>query len=113
MRNGRRGEVDLADVVGHELGADVGGLLLHLLHEPRALDDVGKAGVIFDIRGGGQLTAGFDALDQDRIEHGAGGVNRRRIASRPGANDDEFGVGGFAQRLTRQLRVTRKSGSRT
>src|SRR4051812_4100548 len=34
-------EIDLADMVPFHPGADMLGLLLHLLHQPRALDDVG------------------------------------------------------------------------
>ena len=51
-------EIDLVDVVGDELGADMGRLLLHLLHEPGALDDVGKARIILDVGGDGELAAG-------------------------------------------------------
>ena len=37
-------ELGLRDVVGDHRGADVLGLLLHLLHQPGTLDDVGEAG---------------------------------------------------------------------
>ena len=98
MRNGRCAQIDLVDVVGDELGADMGGLLLHLLHEPGALDHVGKARIVLDVGGDGELAAGRDALDQDRIEHGAGGIDRRGIAGRAGADDHDLGVGGVRHR---------------
>ena len=71
------------------------GLLLHLLHQPGALDDVGEAGVVLHVGGDGELPAGLDALDQDRLEHGAGRIDRGRIAGRARADDDNLGVGSF------------------
>ena len=59
-------QIDLVDMVGDHLGADMGGLLLHLLHEPRALDHVGEARIVLDVGGGGELAAGLHALDHDR-----------------------------------------------
>ena len=82
IRNGRLRQVELVDVVGDELGADVRGLFLHLLHEPWALDHVGEARIVLDVGGDGELAAGLDALDQDWVEHGAGGIDRSRIARR-------------------------------
>ncbi len=46
-------QINLGDLVEHDLGADVLGLGLHLLHEPGALDHVGKARVVLDIGGYG------------------------------------------------------------
>ena len=89
-------EVDLADVVVDELGADVLGLRLHLLHQPRALDDVGEARVVLDVGGDGELAAGLDALDQDRLQHGARGIDGGGVAGGAGADDDDFRVGGLA-----------------
>ena len=77
------------------LGADMLGLLLHLLHQPGALDDVGKARIVLDVGGDGELAAGLDALDQDRLEHGARGIDRGGVAGRAGADDHDFGVGSF------------------
>ena len=74
------------------LGADMLGLRLHLLHQPGALDDVGKAGIVLDIGGDGELAAGLQALDDDRLEHGARGIDRRRVAGRARADDDDLGV---------------------
>ena len=46
-------QIDLRDLVEDDLGADVLGLRLHLLHEPGALDHIGEAGVVLDIGGYG------------------------------------------------------------
>ena len=84
------GEIDLVDVIGNKLGADMGRLLGHLLHEPGALDHIGEARIVLDVGGGGQLTAGLDALDQHRFEHGASGIDRRRVARRSRADDERL-----------------------
>src|SRR6266404_3138337 len=86
------GKIDLAHMIADELGPDVLGLLLHLLHQPGPLDDVCEAGVVLDIGRDGELAAGLDALDQDRLQHGAGGIDRGRIARRPGPDDEELGA---------------------
>ena len=80
-------EIDGNDGVGDDPCADVCGLGLHLLHEPGALDDIGEAGVVLDIGGGGHLAAGLDALHQYRMQARAGGVDRRRIPRGPGPDD--------------------------
>ncbi len=72
----------------------MGGLLLHLLHQPGALDDVGEARIILDIGGDGELAAGLDALNQHRLQHRAGGVDRGGVTGRPGADDDDLRVNG-------------------
>ena len=71
------------------------GLLLHLLHQPGALDDVGEARIVLDVGGDGELAARLDALDQDRLQHGARGIDRGGVAGRAGADDDKLGVGGL------------------
>jgi hypothetical protein len=74
------------------------GLQPHLLHEPGALDDVGEARVILDVGGDGELAARLDALDEQRLEVGARGIDRRRVAGRPRADDDEsFVANGHAE----------------
>ena len=90
-RNGRCGKVDLDDMVPHHLRADMLGLLLHLLHQPGALDDVGEAGIILDVGGDGELPAGLDALDDDRRHAGAGGIDGGGEAGRAGAEDEHAG----------------------
>ena len=90
------GEIDLVDVIGDELGADMGRLLGHLLHEPGALDHIGEARIVLDVGGGGELAAGLDALDQHRLEHGAGGIDRRRVARRSRPDDERLWRGWFS-----------------
>ena len=82
-------QVDLGDMVIDDAGADMLGLLLHLLHEPGALDDIGEAGIILDIGGDGQLAAGLDALDHDRLQHGARGIDCSRVSGGAGTDDDD------------------------
>ena len=45
-----------------------------------------------------ELAAWLDPLDQDRLQHGAGGVDRRRVARRSRTDDDDLGVGWSAHR---------------
>ena len=75
-------QIDRGDMVPDDLGPDMLGLGLHLLHQPRALDDVAEAGIIFDVGGGGQLAAGLDALDDDRVQAGARGIDGGGVAGR-------------------------------
>ncbi|MGY4482612.1 hypothetical protein ACVWWR_001803 [Bradyrhizobium sp. LM3.2] len=100
------GEIDVAAIAGeaerplrgveldHQIGLDLGAhmqrLLLHLLHQPGALDHVGEARIVLDIGRDGELAARLDALDQDRLEHCARGVDRRRVAGGAGADDDDL-----------------------
>src|SRR5215471_2990891 len=85
-------QINFVDVIGNELGADMSRLLLHLLHQPRPLDHVGVARIILDIGCDRELPARRDALDEDRLEHSARGIDRSRIAGRTGADDHELGV---------------------
>src|SRR5439155_26478696 len=43
------GQVDGDDMVPIDLGPDMLGLSLHLLHQPWALDDFAKAGIVLDV----------------------------------------------------------------
>ena len=74
--------------IGYDFRADIGSLGFHLLHQPRPLNRVGKARIIFNISGDGQLPARLDAAQKNRLQHGAGGINRRRITGRAGADYD-------------------------
>ena len=65
------------------------GLQAHLLHEPGSLNRLGEAGIVFDIGGDHELAALFEAGDEHRLEQRARGVDRRRIAGRAGADDDD------------------------
>jgi hypothetical protein len=72
--------VDLDDMVADDLGADMLGLEAHLLHQPGALDHVGEARIVLHVGGGSHLAAGVDALDKERLQHGARGVDACRVA---------------------------------
>ena len=58
------------------------GLRAHLFHQPRALDHVGEAWIVFDIGGDGELAARLQARDQHRLAHRARGVDRGGVAGR-------------------------------
>ena len=92
------GQVDLADVVPHYARADMLGLRLHFLHQPRPLDDVAEAGVIFDVGGGGQLAAGLDALNDDGAHAGARGVDGGGEPCGAGAEDEQASGDGVGHR---------------
>ena len=68
------------------------GLLLHLFHQPRALDDIGKTGVVLDVGSDGHLPAGLHARDQNRLEASARRIDGRRQARRSGTQDQNFGT---------------------
>ena len=84
--------------IGDDFRADVPRLLFHLLHQPGALDHVRKAGIVFNVGRNGELAARLDALDQHRLQHGARGIDRRRITCRARADDDDLGVNGNGHR---------------
>ena len=83
-------EVDLDDGVEEQLRADMLGLRLHLLHQPRALDHVGEARIVLDIGGDGELAAGLDALHQHGLEARAGCIDGRRVAGRARSQDQNL-----------------------
>jgi hypothetical protein len=85
-------EVNRDDEIVENARADMFGLRLHLLQEPGALDDIGIAGVIFDIGGDGELAAGLHALDDNGLKHGARCIDCRGVTGRAGPDDDDFGV---------------------
>ena len=86
-RNGRASRSTFDDVVHNDLGADVLGLGLHLLHQPGALDDIGEARIVLDVGRDGELAAGLDALDQHGLQHGAGRIDGGGIAGRARAQE--------------------------
>ena len=85
-------QFELVDEIGDDLGADMRRLLLHLLHQPGALDDVGEAGIVFHVGGDGELAAGLDALDQYGFEHRARRVDRRGVTGGAGTDNDDLGM---------------------
>ncbi len=91
------GEVDGGGVVGDEGGAEALGLPAHLVHEVRAHDALGEAGVVLHLGGVHQGAAALErALEHHRLEVGAGGVDGRGVAGGAGADDDDVVHGGHA-----------------
>ena len=82
------GELDPVDVVGDEAGAEALGLGAELVHHLRPHDPLGVAGVVLDVGRVLQLPAPLEALEDERLEVGARGVERSRVAGRPTADDD-------------------------
>ena len=65
------------------------GLRQHLLHQPGALDRVGKTRIVLDLGGDGELATLLHACDQHRLEHRARGIDRRSVARRTRTNDHD------------------------
>jgi hypothetical protein len=74
----------------HELGADMLGLGLHLLHQPGSLDDLGEAGIILDLGGDGELATRLQSGDQGRLQHGARRIDGGGAAGGTAAEDDDL-----------------------
>ena len=89
---GPAAEVERGDHVQDHTGPDMLGLGMHLLHQPGALDDLGKTGVVLDIGRNRQLPARLQAGHQNRLQIGARGVDRGRVARRPRADDQDLAV---------------------
>jgi hypothetical protein len=51
-----------------------------------------ETGIVLDVGGDGELAAGLQARDHDRLEHGAGCIDGGRIAGRTRSDDDNLGV---------------------
>src|SRR5262245_35233027 len=88
-------------MIGDDAGADMLGLCLHLLHQPGALADIGEAGIVLDVGGDRELSARLHALDQDRLQHCARGINGRGVPGWARADDHDFSVGGLCHVLAR------------
>ena len=97
-------EIDRVDRVLHQLGADMFGLRLHLLHEPGALDRFCEARIILDFGGDGELAARLDAGDHDGLQHCARRIDRGRGAGGAAPQNDDFGVHGASQVRTHRMR---------
>ena len=85
---GPRLDIRFHDHVIDDLGADMLGLLQHLLHKPRALDRIRKAWIIFNIGGDCQLTALLQSRNQNRLEQCTRRIDRGSVASRAGTDDE-------------------------
>ena len=83
------GELDAGRVVGDEAGAEALGLGAEVVHHLRAHDPLGEAGVVLDVGGVLQLPAPLEALDHERVEVGARGVDGGGVAGAGAADDDQ------------------------
>ena len=82
----------LGHVAVDDLGAEPLGLRAHLGHQIRAHDAVAKAGEILHRGGEHQLPARLDAFDEQRLEVGARGIQRRRETGGAGPDDGDIPV---------------------
>ncbi len=92
-----QGERALAEVgLDHQVldqgGTHVLHLLLHLFHQPGTLDRFRKTGVVLDVGGDRQLTAGLHPANQDRLQVGSRRVKGRRVAGGAGTDDENLGM---------------------
>ena len=83
-------EIDLRDVVGDELRAEALGLAAKVGHHLRPHHAVGVARVVLDVARDHQLAAPLEPLDHERLQVGARGVERGRIAGGAAADDDQL-----------------------
>src|SRR6218665_572068 len=79
---GALAEVGTVDVVKDDLRFEALGVLQKALHQVRALHAIGIGGPVVHIGGGHQLAALGQAGDQHRVQVGAGGIDRCRVARR-------------------------------
>ncbi len=82
------GKLDAVDVIGHEAGPEALGLGAELGHHLRAHDPLGVARVVLHVGRVLQLPTPLEALEDERLEVGARGVQGGRVAGRPTADDD-------------------------
>jgi hypothetical protein len=80
-------------------GADMLGLLRHLLHQPRTLDDVGEARVVLDVGGDHELAAGLQPGHHRWPQAGARGIDRRGVAGGARADDQDARLVGLGHRI--------------
>ncbi|MCY1554315.1 hypothetical protein D9M68_908800 [compost metagenome] len=76
-------------MVIEDLGIEALGMFLHALHQRGAGQAFDVTRPVIHFGGGGQLAAGLDAGDHHGLEIGAGGVYRRAVTGRAGAQDDQ------------------------
>lgn len=91
-------EIHALDGFADDGGAEALALSPRTLHQLRPGDARGEAQVVLDVRGGGELPAGGDAVGEEAFVHeggevGAGGVDGGAVGGGAGADDEEAGVG--------------------
>src|SRR5206468_3327130 len=74
---------------GQVLRAETRRLLAHPLDQLRPLDPLREAGEVLHVGRETELPARLVAVDQERLQVGAGGVDRRRQAGAPRPQDDD------------------------
>ena len=84
----RAAQVDGLGVHGLQVGAETLGLLADLRHQLGALDALREAGEVLHLGGGHQRAAVGVALEHQRLQFGAGQIDRRGVAGGTGADDD-------------------------
>ena len=92
-RKGRLEKSASSDGAVHVFGAEVLRLLLHVLHQVRAVDAFREAGKVLHQGGEGKLPAGFMAAHDQRFQIGARGVNGGGIARAAGTDNDNVSHG--------------------
>ena len=85
---GALGEVDPRHVVRDELRSEALGLAAEVGHHRRPEYPVRVAGVVLDVARDHELPTPVEALDDERAQVGAGGVESGGIARRATADDD-------------------------
>ena len=81
-------QLDALGLLGQQARAEALGLVAQLLHHLRAHDPLGEAGVVLHVGRLLQQPAPGEALDHERVQVGARGVQRRGVARRAAADDD-------------------------
>ncbi len=84
------GEIHPRHLGVHDLGAEALGLGAEHLHQLGAEDRVHEARIVLDLGGDGELAAGLVAAEQQRLEVGAGRVDRGGVPGRAGPDDDDL-----------------------
>ena len=85
------GQVEISDDIADDLSTHRFSMRLHPDHKVWSLH-FGITGPVFDLGGCGQLAARFDPLNQDRVQHGAAGVNTGGVAGWPRSDDQQAGM---------------------
>jgi hypothetical protein len=85
-------EIGLDDVVVDQLRVEALGVPPHPVHQVGALQPLDVAGPVVDVGRRHQLAALLESGDQHRLQVGAGGIDRGRVAGRARAEDQQAGV---------------------
>ncbi|MNZ62445.1 hypothetical protein D3C78_805660 [compost metagenome] len=86
-------------MIENDLGFKALGVLAHPLHQRRAGQAVDVARPVVDFGGGGQLTAGLHAGDQQWLEVGTGGIDRSAVTGRAGTENNHSRMTDFRHDL--------------